>query len=529
MAYDFYELLAQARQWAEKALADGRIPKESAKPLFEIDQGDSDALFAVNPNELSSRPLIVAFMGGTGVGKSSLLNRLAVQEIARVGVERPTSKEVTLYHHQSVSLKQLPSGLPLDSVKVRSHHDHHKSHLIWMDMPDFDSIDQDNRHLVLEWLPYIDVLLYVVSPERYRDNKAWQILLAEGAKHAWLFVMNQWDKAVAAQFEDFNTQLLKAGFDNPLMFKTSCVEPADDEFTALLSHLLELSGQHSLVQLKLYNQQLRSNRLKACLVALREELNARNFQQLSSNYIELWEKHVHSLQQGLAWPLQQFSVFMAKHPGQKLDMPIWDDWAKTQFEDALDELVLSASQYNIPAKPLKNQLQIINQRVEKDVQLAAELAAREALLNPGQGWQKFLLKFTAVSEIILPLAAMSFVGYHLFISYDQTPLDLTRHDGVDFAIRSVMLIALSWLLPFFLHKKVQPDLQKSALKGLQKGLSQALSAIDFKLKALLEQEQYNTQLLQQEISALIDACQPAMPGKPEKNSLLQRVLMETER
>ena len=47
-------------------------------------------------------------------------------------------------------------------------------------MPDFDSIDQNNRHLVLEWLPHIDVLIYVVSPERYRDEKAWRLLFAEG-------------------------------------------------------------------------------------------------------------------------------------------------------------------------------------------------------------------------------------------------------------------------------------------------------------------------------------------------------------
>jgi Uma2 family endonuclease len=42
--------------------------------------------------------------------------------------------------------------------------------------------------------PHIDVLVYVVSPERYRDNKAWQLLLAEGGKHAWIFVLNQSDR-----------------------------------------------------------------------------------------------------------------------------------------------------------------------------------------------------------------------------------------------------------------------------------------------------------------------------------------------
>ena len=81
--------------------------------------------------------------------------------------------------------------------------------VIWIDMPDFDSTEEKNKHIVLQWLPYIDVLIYVVSPERYRDNKAWQLLLAEGASHAWLFVINQWDKGESAQYDDFKQQLNK--------------------------------------------------------------------------------------------------------------------------------------------------------------------------------------------------------------------------------------------------------------------------------------------------------------------------------
>jgi hypothetical protein len=49
------------------------------------------------------------------------LNRLAGQEIARTGVVRPTSKEVTLFHHTSVKITQLPSRLPIDKIKVAEH------------------------------------------------------------------------------------------------------------------------------------------------------------------------------------------------------------------------------------------------------------------------------------------------------------------------------------------------------------------------------------------------------------------------
>lgn len=65
------------------------------------------------------RPLIVAFMGGTGVGKSALLNRLAGKPIAKSGVARPTSKEITIFHHQNITLPQLP----LTDIRVANHDD----------------------------------------------------------------------------------------------------------------------------------------------------------------------------------------------------------------------------------------------------------------------------------------------------------------------------------------------------------------------------------------------------------------------
>ena len=46
----------------------------------------------------------------------------------------------------------------------------------WLDMPDIDSVEARNKSLVLSWLPYVDWLIYVVSPERYRDDVGWRLL-----------------------------------------------------------------------------------------------------------------------------------------------------------------------------------------------------------------------------------------------------------------------------------------------------------------------------------------------------------------
>jgi putative ribosome biogenesis GTPase RsgA len=104
MAYIYSELAAQVKQWAQQAVTNQWLDANEVAPLLETDSRSPQSLFGTDQTgfkKLSgfTRPLIVAFMGGTGVGKSSLLNRLAGQAIAKAGIERPTSREVTLYHH----------------------------------------------------------------------------------------------------------------------------------------------------------------------------------------------------------------------------------------------------------------------------------------------------------------------------------------------------------------------------------------------------------------------------------------------
>ncbi|MDP3837896.1 MAG: GTPase, partial [Methylococcales bacterium] len=274
MAYDYSELVAQTRRWAEHAHAAGWLNASNAQQLHDIDTRSPDGLFT-SPHAASTRPLIVAFMGGTGVGKSALLNRLAGKAIAKSGIERPTSREVTLFHHHSIALPALADQLPLAKINLAHHDDERKKNIIWIDMPDFDSTELSNKQQVLDWLPHIDILIYVVSPERYRDEKAWRLLLAEGGKHAWLFVMNQWDRGQPAQLADFNQQLQKAGFIAPMMFTTACVEDAPvDEFIQLEDLIVSLASQHIIEQLEQRGTHVRKQALKQTLENARAALGS---------------------------------------------------------------------------------------------------------------------------------------------------------------------------------------------------------------------------------------------------------------
>lgn len=538
MAYDYSSLVQTTKRWAEQASAAGWINADTARQLSDVDARTPDTLF----DHDGSRPLIVAFMGGTGVGKSSLLNRLAGKAIARAGVERPTSREVTLYHHHSVAIKHLPEQLPLAQIKTAEHDNEARKHVIWIDMPDFDSTEQSNKHQVLEWLPHIDVLIYVVSPERYRDEKAWRLLLAEGGRHAWLFVLNQWDRGLTEQYEDFKRQLHKAGFAEPIIFKTACAEGLQvDEFGALESTISSLATEHVVAQLEQRSSQARKDELKKNLENTGWLLgSASAFQQLPTLWQDQWRRSAQVLQQGFAWPIQQLARHYADHAADLLGNPsaakyvatgaklnLWDEWAEARFDDALDEFVINADQLGVPVSPLKKQLSALREKVPKIVQAQSELAARQALANPGNALHRGFLKFMRLCEIVLPLAAICWVGYQVFIGYYTSNMTDVAYLGVDFAIHSGLLIAITWLTPFFILKKLKPSLEKSALRGLNKGLNNALTMIDGGVLLVIENicAQHVEQISR--LDGIIEQCGAADRQLPiDSNSPLARMLID---
>lgn len=539
MAYGYPELVEKTRRWADQALADGWISHEAAKTLCDFDTRSPETLF----NHKGSRPLIVAFMGGTGVGKSSLLNRLAGKPIAKAGIERPTSREVTLFHHQSILIQHLPENLPLEKIRIAQHDDESKKNIIWIDMPDFDSTEQSNKVLVFEWLPHIDVLIYVVSPERYRDEKAWRLLLAEGNRHAWLFVLNQWDRGQQVQFEDFKQQLGKAGFVEPMIFKTVCAESSyPDEFSSLQVTILSLSNQQIVAELEQRGEQVRKEELKRKLLACLQNLGK---PQILDEVLEIWENQWQTtaaqLEKGFAWPIHKLAAYYAENAANLIANPVtasaspgnavqlWDAWAQTRLGDALDEFIDKINQANIPAQPFKHQLAEIRAKAAKIVQNQSELQVRHALANPGNALQRLFLKFVRFCEIFLPLAAICWVGYQVFTGYRDS--GETHHDylGADFAIHSTLLVLISWLIPWFILKKLQPSLEKSALTGLHKGLESSLAMIDAEVNFALEQvaNQHSEQISQ--ITQTVEQCSAGEVKKlekPDSRNPLSRMLID---
>src|SRR5690242_3239480 len=141
------------------------------------------------------RPLLVVMlMGGTGVGKSTLLNALAGAAVAQASFTRPTTRDPVVYFHHAVSPEKLDPALRL--CRLAQHDRDELLQKVLVDTPDLDSNDVANREKLIELLPVADVVLYVGSQEKYHDKLGWEIFKDQRRRRAFAFVLNKWDRCL---------------------------------------------------------------------------------------------------------------------------------------------------------------------------------------------------------------------------------------------------------------------------------------------------------------------------------------------
>lgn len=118
-------------------------------------------------------PLIVATFGGTGTGKSALVNALVGRECTPSGRQRPTTMRPVLVAHPQTELELL--GLPLEDVDVIRADTPLLRDIIIIDCPDPDTTETEtagsNLARLHHLLPFCDVLLYTSTQQKYRSAR----------------------------------------------------------------------------------------------------------------------------------------------------------------------------------------------------------------------------------------------------------------------------------------------------------------------------------------------------------------------
>ena len=139
----------------------------------------------------SGAPILVALVGSTSAGKSTLLNSLVGKQVSATGIRRPTTNSPVLACHpddarwfaENVFLPTLPrvrqQGLAMpgrDGLLVLAASEGMPRGVAVLDTPDIDSVVQAHRDFAHQFLDASDLWLFVTTARRYADAAVWEML-----------------------------------------------------------------------------------------------------------------------------------------------------------------------------------------------------------------------------------------------------------------------------------------------------------------------------------------------------------------
>jgi hypothetical protein len=165
---------------------------------------------------------VLALAGGTGVGKSSLLNALAGAAVSTAGAHRPTTTDAIAWVpadrvEAASPLLEWLGGAGLVTHDTSATSDMAGHSVAILDLPDLDSIEATHAARVDAVLPRVDAVAWVSDPEKYADA-----VLHDRYLRRWVprldrqaFVLNKTDRLSPADVDvlraDIATRLAALG------------------------------------------------------------------------------------------------------------------------------------------------------------------------------------------------------------------------------------------------------------------------------------------------------------------------------
>lgn len=163
-------------------------------------------------------PLVIATFGGTGTGKSTLVNAIIGQEVSQTGRQRPTTTQPVLLIHPDFELSAL--GLDAGQFQVRRIDVPVLRDIVLIDCPDPDTSETaetgSNLAILRSVLPQCDVLIFVSTQQKYRSARIADELADAAAGCRLVFVQTHAEQD--SDIRDDWKKHLTPGYQVPDMF-----------------------------------------------------------------------------------------------------------------------------------------------------------------------------------------------------------------------------------------------------------------------------------------------------------------------